>query len=458
MARFLERVFQTFFGSRMKPFAGIPGPTPIFPFGTVLDFLRAKPWDVCAAYGKKYGGITLIWVGNKPTVVLNDPDLIREVLITKRGEYYKDNPVKAFKPVLKKTVFDENGPEWVRMRTNHPLSMEGLAEWLPTQAPVIKKVVGSHLDRLTTMQKPVDLLGPVERLCYDVYNACVVGRQLGDRNYRDFYITSNMATERMVLPNWLLLPPMNPVFWMARHRHFAAFEEIIKETKQDLHSDASDLLHVLLRKGTGLSDKELADEVADIHAGGVFSAGTALVNTLYLLGRHPPIAQDLSDQLRGLLRQTPSLDASVLEKCPLLDHALRESMRLFPPVPVYFRNVLKTKSTRLVDYNLPPNTTVLVVTQAVQRSANYWKDPDRFDPARWQNEPAELDRDYFFPFGRGPRICVGAAFAMFCMKSILASLLSHVRVEIDPHIPYRQFYHCGVAEPKGIKGRFTLHS
>jgi cytochrome P450 len=455
--RFLERVFRSFFGSRMKPFEGIPGPTPTFPFGTLLDFWGAKPWDVCAAYGKRYGGITLIWVGEQPALVLNDPALIREVLVTNWKDYYKDNPVKAFKPVLKKTVFDQNGPEWVRMRINHPLSMEGLQQWLPSQASAIEKVVEGHLKRLCASQQPVDLLGPIERMCYDLYNACVVGRQLGDRAYRDFYITSNMATRRMVLPKWLLVPPLNPMFWIARHRHFGAFEEIIKETKQDLGSGANDLLHNILRKGTGLSDKELADEVGDIHAGGVFSAGTALVNTLYLLSRHPRVAQEIYDQLRALPRHNSDFAASSLEQCPLVEHVLRESMRYLAPVPVYFRNVLKSKSTRLGDRTLPPNTLVLVVTQAAQHSTKFWENPDTFDPSRWQKTTLPLDSDYFFPFGRGPRICVGATFAMFCMKVMLASLLSRARIEIDSRVQYQQFFHCGVAEPKGIVGRFIPH-
>jgi cytochrome P450 len=451
--RFLERVFRSFFGSRMKPFEGIPGPPPTFPFGTLLDFWGDKPWNVCAKYAKKYGGVTLIWVGEEPALVLNDPDLIREVLVTNWKDYYKDNPVKAFKPVLKKTVFDENGAEWQRMRINHPLSMPKLDEWLPTQAAAIKKVAAQHLERLCAAPQPMDLLGPMERMCYDVYNACVIGRQLDDRAYRYFYITSNMATERMVLPKWMLIPPLNPMFWYARHRHFGAFEKIVQETKQDLGSGANDLLHVLLRQGTGLSDKELADEVGDIHAGGVFSAGTALVNTLYLLSHNPQVARELEEQLRAFLHN----NASAPEDCPLLDHVLRESMRCIAPVPVYFRNVLKSKPTRLGDHQLPANTLVLIVTQAAQCSPSFWDKPDKFDPSRWQNKSLPLDSDYFFPFGRGPRVCVGATFAMYCMKVMLASILSRARVEIDPRIPYRQFFHCGVAEPKGIKGKFVPH-
>jgi cytochrome P450 len=390
-------------------------------------------------------------MGGTPAVVLNDPDLIREVLVTKHEDYYKDNPVKAFRPVLENTEFDENGPDWKYLRERDPVNIKEINEWLPTQTPVVKKVVDTHLERLTASAKPADLLPTMERMVFDVYNACIVGQQLDDRAYRYFYITSNMATKRMQLPNWLLFPPLNPRFWFARHYHFGAFEKIVEEAKKSLHSDANDLLHVYLRKGTDVCDKQVAMFLGNVHAGGVFSAGTALVNTLYLLSHNPQVA----DRLHAQLRET-----AVPEQCPFLDHVLRESMRLLPPVPMFFRSVLKTKSAQLGTHTLPPNTTVNIVVQGVHQSSKYWKDPDRFDPSRWENAAVDahsLDSDYYLPFGRGPRICVGAPLTMFCMKVMLASILSRVQVRIDPNIPYRQFFHCGVAEPKGIKGIFVPH-
>lgn len=453
MRRLLESLFRSCFSSRIKQFDGIPGPPPIFPFGTLLTFWGQQPWDVCAGYERQYGGITLIWTGGTPILVLNDPELIREVLVTKHEDYFKDNPVKAFKPVLETTEFDENGPEWRRLRMSDPLSIKGFDEWLPTQSPAVKKVVDAHLERLTNSAKPVDLLPTMERMIYDAYNACIVGRMLDDRAYRYFYITSNMATKRMQLPNWLLVPPLNPRFWFARHYHFGLFEKIVREAKQDLNSDANDLLHVYLRDGTDIPDQQIAMFLGNVHAGGVFSAGTALVNTLYLLNRHPEVMTKLRAQLRSAVSE-----GAVQEMCPFLDHVLRESMRYFPPVPMFFRNVLKTKPTQLGEYNLPPNTMVNVVVQGIHRSSKYWNDPDRFDPSRWETGTVDansLDSDCYFPFGRGPRICVGASLAMFCMKILLASILSRVQVQIDSRVPYRQFFHCGVAEPKGIKGSFV---
>ncbi len=458
MRRLLEGLFRRCFGRRARHFAGMAGPTPIFPFGNLLEFWGAKPWDVCAAYEKTYGGVTLFWIGTRPVLVLNDPELIREVLITKCDDYYKDNPAKAFRPVLRTTEFNENGSPWQRLRQSEPMCIEGFDQWLLTQVGTVQSVVERDLERLTRAAGTTDLLPVMERMVYDCYNGCVVGRDLDDAAYRAFYITSNMATKRMQLPNWLLFPPLSPRFWMARRRHFGTFEAIVRDARQNLDSDANDLLHIYLRRGPEVSDMQVAMFLGNIHAGGVFSAGTALVNTLYLLSRHPDIASEVSTQAREVLPYGRDLNAKALEQCPLVELVLRESMRCYPPVPMFFRNVLTTKATQLGKYHLPPNTVVNIVIQGIHRSARYWKDPDRFDPSRWENAAMPLDSDYFLPFGRGPRFCVGATLAMFCMKVMLTTLLARTRVEIDPAIRYRQFFHCGVAEPKGIQGRFVPHS
>src|SRR5262245_5323236 len=460
MSNPLVSLFRTFFGSQIKQFESIPGPAPIFPFGTLLNFQGRNPWDVCAEYEKTYGGVTLIWEFGKPIIVLSEPELIRQVLITNAQDYWKDDPAEAFRPVLRVTEFDENGEEWRRLRQGEPFCMDGFDAWLPTQVAAVRNVVDAHLKRLTTTGS-VNLLPALERMVYDVYNACCVGRQLSDNDYEAFYTTSNMATRRMQLPKWLLFHPIRPGFWSAMKQHFGVFEKIVAEAKLDLASSANDLLHVFLRKAPKVSDEQLAMYLGNIHAGGVFSAGTALVNTLFLVGRHTDIADQLHAQLKEMVRQKPDFNAADLEQCSLLDHALRESMRYYAPVPMFFRNVLKTKSTQLGKYTLPPNTVVFLVVQGVHRSARFWKEPDRFNPSRWEElaMPAKsFDSDIFFPFGRGERLCVGAPLAMFCMKVMLATILSRVRVEIDAGVLYRQFFHCGVAEPLNIMGRFVPHA
>ncbi|HSG69669.1 MAG TPA: cytochrome P450, partial [Planctomycetaceae bacterium] len=94
-------LFSLIFKRRVQAMQGIPGPKPRFPVGNVLEFLGGDwPWEVCARLGKDYGGISLLWLFNKPAIVLNDPDLIEEVLCSKMEDYYKDLPCTALRPVI----------------------------------------------------------------------------------------------------------------------------------------------------------------------------------------------------------------------------------------------------------------------------------------------------------------------------------------------------------------------
>ena len=159
-----------------------------------------------------------------------------------------------------------------------------------------------------------------------------------------------------------------------------------------------------------------------------------------------------------MIHHKPDFDLAELNQHPFLDHVLRESLRLIPPVPMFARNVRKDKTTTLGGRELPPNTVVMIVMKAVQRSADHWHDPDTFNPDRWATGVVEANpvgSDYFFPFGRGARMCAGAEIAMFCMKIVLATILSRVAVKTSGS--FRDVFHCGVVEAKELKARLVPH-
>lgn len=292
-------LFKMRFGSRMKQFEGIPGPVPTYPLGTLGDFRGKKPWEVCAAYGKEYGGMTLIWMGGQPTLVLNDPDLIGEVLITKVDDYYKDYPIKALKPVLKDTLFNLNPPKWTGLRKpkSHPLLIEGYDEWLASQFPVVKKVVDSHLASILAEGNEIELIDQMQRFFFDIHNTVVCGSDFEDGGFENFYAISVMATDRMKVPQSLLTPPLKPSFHKAMRLHYGAYEKAVQKAKQNPDPNANDLLHVFLRQGTEIPDAQIVDFLSEFHAGGNISAAAGVVNTLHLLNRHPEIASQLYAQL-----------------------------------------------------------------------------------------------------------------------------------------------------------------
>ena len=400
MQGLFQSLFRVRFGSRMKQFEGIPGPVPSYPLGTLGDLIWKKPWDVFADYGKKYGGMTLIWLGGQPTVVLNDPKLIAEVLITKTGDYYKDYPIKALRPVLKNTLFNLNPPELTALRKphSHPLLIEGFDQWLRSQFPIIKGVVDKHLNSMLAENKEVLLIDRMQRIFFDVFNRITCGPDFQDGGFENFYAISVMATTRMETPQKLLFPPLKPSFHQAMRLHYGAYEKAVSHARQHPDPHANHLLQVFVRQGTKISDSQLVDFMSEFHAGGNISAAAAIVNTLHLLNGHPAVARDLYQQLSSI---QDNLNLESMEQIPLVDHVLRESLRMIPPVAVYGRNVSKVKSTMLGDYELPPDTPVLICAATVQRSPSHWTNPDEFNPGRWAQGGVAanpIGSDYFFSF------------------------------------------------------------
>jgi cytochrome P450 len=460
MAGFLETVFRMRYGSLMKKFEGIPGPTPVYPAGTLGDFVSGNPWDVCANYAKQYGGMTLVWFTGQPRLVLNDPNLIREVMIEKWNDYYKDEPIKALKPVLRNTLFNLNSPEWNTLRKPHahPLLIDGITEWYPAQFPVIKKVVDKHLQLMLESDRDVDLIDRIQRICFEVFNTVTCGPDFEDGGFDNFYKISEMATFRMKTPQSLLIPPISPSFHQAMAAHYGAYARALAKAKQHPDPNANDLLQIFLRQGPTVSDNQIVDFLSEFHAGGNISSAAAVVNTFQLLNTNPDVAKRVYSDLSNMTRQKPDFDLATLDQHPIVDYALRESLRLMPPVPMFTRNVRKDKTTTLGGRELPPDTVVMVVMKAVQRSADHWKNPDQFDPDRWANGVAEanpIGSDYFFPFGRGARMCAGAQLAMLTMKTILATILAKATVKTSGS--FRDVFHCGVIEAKELKGRLIPH-
>ena len=460
MAGIFGSLFRMRYGALMKKFEGIPGPTPIYPVGTVTDFAKGNPWDICADYEKQYGGMTLVWFGGEPTLVLNDPNLIRDVLVTKADDYYKDYPIKALNPVLRNTLFNLNSPELDKLRKphSHPLLIEGWDQWLNSQVPVIKSVVNRHLSNMLATEGELEILDKIQRICFEVFNSCTCGPDFEDGGFENFYKISEMATFRMATPQAVLIPPISPSFHNSMRLHYGAYEKAVKKARQNPDPAANNLLSVFLRQGTEISDTQLVDFLSEFHAGGNISSAAGIVNTFALLNSHPEVEKKLYRELTVMIRQKPDYDVASIGESSLVDHALRESLRLIPPVAMFGRNVRKDRTTTLGGRELPPNTAVMIVMKAVQRSASHWKNPDQFDPDRWANggiEANPVGSDYFFPFGRGPRMCLGAKIAMFTMKIILASILSKAAVRTSGSS--KSVLHCGVIETKELKASLIPH-
>jgi cytochrome P450 len=259
----------------------------------------------------------------------------------------------------------------------------------------------------------------------------------------------------LVLP---ALPPPSPGFSSARRSWLGLIDQLIDEAKQDPRASSRvDLLSVCLRHGTKLSATALRHTMSNVFFGGVFSVTSVLVTSMYLLARNSTVNENLRVEVGDLVRRTPNFDRAGFESCVYLDAVLREAMRYYPPVPLYFRNVVPDRAIDFAGHTIPADTLLFVTNWFLHRESSHWQNPEQFDPRRWQAGGTTRDplgSGYFFPFGRGPRTCLGLPFASFFMKLALTTLAAESSVDLDRSIPYVQDFFFGVMMPRGLKGSF----
>ena len=454
----LNWLFNVFNGRKRARLGHIPGPTPRFPFGTAPEFLGPWPWELCAEYGQRYGGITLVWIFNKPAIVLNDPELIGEVLDTRAEDFYKDSPVRALAPVITPgSLFITNfGRGWAQARQENPFSTVAYEEWLTRQVEplwaVVSETVKAWIDR--SADGPLDMYWEMQRLMFDAFSRAFWGRTFPRDRFNWFQTLARTGNRRMAIPK-PILPPLSPFFYPARRNWYSSFQKLVAETRRNPDPTAPDLLNCCLSRGTPLTDAALAEALATNFFGGVFSCSSTVNTALYLLAKHPAEGAKLAHVVRNGL--PANFDRAALDSCRPLEFVIREAMRYYPAVPIYFRNSAPDRAVALGSHSLPPDTLIFISNWYLHKLAPHWHEPEKFDPARWDNGGAEANpygSGHFFPFGRGPRACIGAAFGQFVHRLVLATIYRASEPEVDTARTYKQSFFFGVMMPKGVAARF----
>lgn len=260
------------------------------------------------------------------------------------------------------------------------------------------------------------------------------------------------------VPPLLNIPPVRPSFYAARSKWYLMFERLVKEARKRPSADAPDMLNqTLTHAGPELSDAVLAEALATNFFGGVFSGSSTINTALYLLAQHPAESDKLVATLKKDLGREGCCDLETLLGCQQLDFVLREAMRFYPAVPLYMRNSARDREVKLGDHTLPPNTLLFISNYYLHKFSHHWPEAEKFQPSRWAKGVAEENpfaSGYFFPYGRGPRACIGQEYGIFYTKLALAMLLLNSNAEIGPSQEFRQHFFFGVMMPKGLKAKF----
>jgi cytochrome P450 len=446
-------VFNLLFGGRRKALGALPGPEPGL-LGTAGDFIGTLPWDVCARYGREYGGVTLVWLLGTPGLVLNDPDLIEQVLVSRWTEFEKGSLVEALKPVVTTSVFiTRRSDGWAEKRRTDPFDQPWTDDWLAAQVRPMQAAIAAVIDPLIGGAS-IDLVPVLRRLTFDAFAVAVVGETLPQSVFDDFLLLATAADARVKAMRPLGLVGKPRGFKAARDRFYGHFVERVAAARRAPNPAAVDLMSRTLREMPEIEDRALADVLALSFYGGLFSSSTTLAGALHQLHRQPAADERLATETAALAGGELTLERLRAARWTLA--VTYEALRILPAVRVFTRSTLG--ETQLAGITLPAGSTIMISNQHLHRDPTHWRDPDTFDPARWLDGGIARDplgSGHFFPYGRGPRACVAASFAMVFLQTAIATIAARAKVVLDSAEPFQEGLYFGVVLPENLTGRFT---
>ncbi|MEZ5925322.1 MAG: cytochrome P450 [Hyphomicrobiaceae bacterium] len=365
-----------------------------------------------------------------------DPGLIKTVLLEAQDRFLK-TPIekRVLGPLLGNSVFTTDGADWRWQRqVVAPLFRHGeLLRYVPAMTAAAETTLATwraqgagerdieHDMTATTFKIIADTLLPGG----DTFVARAI-----ERAHADYLmpISWEIAFGMLDLPRWLPHPGTRSMRRSERELRAAVAALITARRRNPGFAD--DLFSRLLSArhpdtGAPMSDAQLIDNLLTFLAAGHATTAMALTWSLYLLAKAPDWQDRLASEARDVAGEAP-IGAEHIQHLPLTEMVVKEAMRLYPPAPVVMRQA--GEDIELGGRVLGKGNLVLVPIYALHRHKSHWEDPDRFEPERFSAEAEETRARYIYmPFGAGPRICVGMAFAMIEAKAVLATLVRAMR-------------------------------
>lgn len=418
-----------------------PGPAGIPLLGSLLE-ARRDPLCFALNVTRTYGDITYFRIGIYTGYLLNHPDYFRHVLRLNHRNYSKKNyHFEKLKPVLGEGLITSDGDHWLHERrliqpVFHP---QRIGRFGSTITKAANEMLGQW-EAVAGGGQPIDVSTEMMGLTLKIVAEALFSTDISAATdvVEKAFTTLNQDTsyrfKTVFVPPLWVPTPRNRAFKKARAKLNQVVYGIIDQRRHGRGSQ-DDLLDMLVvaqdeQSGQGMTDRQLRDEIMTLMLAGHETTANLLTWTFYLLSQHPGVADKLRFELKEVLgERIPTVDD--LSALNYTKNVLQESLRLYPPVWIISRRAID--DDEIGGYSIPAGTTVTLCSYTLHRHTDFWENPEEFNPQRFSHERSEARHpDAYFPFGGGPRSCIGSHFAMMEAQLILAMIARRYRFQLAP--------------------------
>jgi len=418
-----------------------PGPKGLPLVGMALH-LRSDPLEGMRQIAREYGDIARFHVMRQERILLNHPDLINQVLVIQHNKFHKSELTRRITVrMLGQGLLISEGEFWRRQRrlAQPAFHRARLNDYASTMLEITESTIRSWRDGETRNIGQEMTALTLQIAVRTLFGAALPEEARSVGRAMTFLMRYSLSRQR--------LPFRIPETWPTPKNRRANRElefidslvyRIISARRAEGHSNHhNDLLALLMgamdEDGTQMTPQQLHDETMTLFLAGHETTAQMLTWTWYALSQNPAVEARLQEELDGVLGAR-SLEPADLSRLPYLQAVMNEVLRLDPPAYIMAREVIEP--CEIGGYTMRPHSTIIFSQWVMQRDPRYYDDPEAFRPERWLDGLAnQLPPGAYFPFGGGPRRCIGEGFALLEAAIVIATLARRFRFRLAPGDP-----------------------
>ncbi|XP_064612454.1 cytochrome P450 3A8-like [Liolophura sinensis] len=441
----------------------IRGPKPSLLFGNSLEFKSKFVLDVFSNWYKHYGKVYGFYEGLRPSLVVSDPELIKQIL---GNDFSKFQDRTECVPFLywpdNINVVNATGSQWKRERAVVASSFNA------TSLPEMVGEVASVADGMTSLlmahiNKPVDIANWCDRYAVDSFARAAFGFPVNSleneedlllrfmrANFQQGDIENALTGLARLFPSLVpILKKFNGDYERLHHQHLSNVQTLIKEfktqfmmgklTKKNLMTNLLEAYNVYRDEENndckrGLSDEELLSQVHGLIGAGFGQTNNLLAFAVYNIAKYPDVQKNVFQEVDRMVPKEDTMNYDSLGHLEYLDTVLHETLRVFPIAPGVTR--VCTESCVINDVTIPKGMVIRLMSSPIYSDPEIYPEPEKFDPERFTaSEKAKRHPQTFLGVGYGPRMCLGWRLGMIQCKAAIARLVQNFHIELAQEGP-----------------------